>query len=254
MVLMASMQEDWVGLEKMIRTMQDGLQRAKYSRKPVVTAPWGLTLGGGVEVAMHSAATVACGEMYSGLVEVGVGVLPAGGGCKEMLMRFLGDQPPGVAIDPNPYVQKVFEYIATAKIFMSAEEARDGRFLRVTDRVEMDQEAVIGTAKQMALGLVAGGYQPPRQRTARVPGTQGRATLELALYQFNKGGQATDYDVVVGKKVANVLCGGDVPYGTVRTEQDILDLEREAFLSLCGNPQTQARIQHMLEKGKPLRN
>jgi 3-hydroxyacyl-CoA dehydrogenase len=192
--------------------------------------------------------------MYSGLVEVGVGVLPAGGGCKEMLMRFLGDQPPGVAIDPNPYVQKVFEYIATAKIFMSAEEARDGRFLRVTDRVEMDQEAVIGTAKQMALGLVAGGYQPPRQRTARVPGTQGRATLELALYQFNKGGQATDYDVVVGKKVANVLCGGDVPYGTVRTEQDILDLEREAFLSLCGNPQTQARIQHMLEKGKPLRN
>ncbi len=254
MVLMASMQGDWAGLEKLIRTMQDGLQRARYSRKPVVTAPWGLTLGGGVEVAMHSAATVAAGEMYSGLVEVGVGLLPAGGGCKEMLMRFLGDQPPGVAVDPNPYVQKVFEYIATAKIFMSAEEARDGRFLRVTDRVEMDPEAVIGTAKQVALGLVAGAYQPPRPRTAKVPGSQGRATLELALYQFNQGGQATDYDVVVGKKVANVLCGGDVPFGTIRTEQDILDLEREAFLSLCGNPQTQARIQHMLEKGKPLRN
>jgi 3-hydroxyacyl-CoA dehydrogenase len=187
-------------------------------------------------------------------VEVGVGLLPAGGGCKEMLFRYLGDIPPGVAYDPNPFVQKVFEYIATAKIFMSAEEARDGRFLRVTDRVEMDPDAVVGTAKRVALGLVAGGYQPPKPKTIKVPGTQGRATLELGLYQFNKGGQATDYDVVVGKKVAHVLCGGDVPSGTVRTEQHILDLEREAFLSLCGNPQTQARIQHMLEKGKPLRN
>ncbi|MBM4392528.1 MAG: 3-hydroxyacyl-CoA dehydrogenase/enoyl-CoA hydratase family protein [Deltaproteobacteria bacterium] len=254
MVLMFAMQGDWAGLEGAVKGMQDGLMRAKYSKKPIVTAPWGLTLGGGVEVTMHSAATVACGEMYSGLVEVGVGLLPAGGGCKEMLFRYLGDIPPGVAYDPNPYVQKVFEYIATAKIFMSAGEAQDGRFLRVTDRVEMDPEAVIGSAKRAALGLVAGGYQPPRRKTIKVPGVSGRATLELGLYQFNKGGQATDYDVVVGKKVAHVLCGGDVPAGAVRTEQDILDLEREAFLSLCGNPQTQARIQHMLEKGKPLRN
>lgn len=254
MVLMASMSGEWDKLDAMIRNMQDGLQRAKYSRKPIVTAPWGLTLGGGVEVTMHSAATVACGEMYSGLVEVGVGLLPAGGGCKELLSRYLGDVPPGVAVDPNPFVQKAFEYIATAKIFMSAEEARDARFLRVTDRMVMDPDAVIGTAKTVALGLVAGDYQPPKPKTFRLPGTQGRATLELGLYQFNKGGQATDYDVVVGKKVAHVLCGGDVPSGTLRTEQDILDLEREAFLSLCGNPQTQARIQHMLEKGKPLRN
>ena len=254
MVLMASMSGEWDKLDAMIRTMQDGLQRAKYSRKPIVTAPWGLTLGGGVEVTMHSAATVACGEMYSGLVEVGVGLLPAGGGCKELLARYLGDVPPGVAVDPNPFVQKAFEYIATAKIFMSAEEARDARFLRVTDRMVMDPDAVIGTAKTVALGLVAGDYRPPKPKTFRLPGTQGRATLELGLYQFNKGGQATDYDVVVGKKVAHVLCGGDVPSGTLRTEQDILDLEREAFLSLCGYPQTQARIQHMLEKGKPLRN
>ncbi len=254
MVLMASMSGEWDKLDAMIRNMQNGLQRAKYSPKPIVTAPWGLTLGGGVEVTMHSAATVACGEMYSGLVEVGVGLLPAGGGCKELLSRYLGDIPAGVVVDPNPFVQKAFEYIATAKIFMSAEEARDARFLRVTDRVVMDPDAVIGTAKTVALGLVAGDYQPPKPKTFRLPGTQGRATLELGLYQFNKGGQATDYDVVVGKKVAHVLCGGDVPSGTLRTEQDILDLEREAFLSLCGNPQTQARIQHMLEKGKPLRN
>ena len=254
MVLMFAMQGDWKGLEGAVSGMQDGLMRAKYHKKPIVTAPWGLTLGGGVEVTMHSAATVGCGEMYSGLVEVGVGLLPAGGGCKEMLFRFLGDQPPGVPVDPNPLVQKVFEYIATAKIFMSAGEAQDARFLRTTDRIELDPEALIGTAKRAALGLVAGGYAPPRRKTIRVPGTQGRATLELGLYQFNKGGQATDYDVVVGKKVAHVLCGGDVPYGATRTEQDILDLEREAFLSLCGNPQTQVRIQHMLEKGKPLRN
>ena len=254
MVLMTAMSGEWDKLEQMIRGMQDGLQRAKYSKRPIVTAPWGLTLGGGVEVTMHSAATVAAGEMYSGLVEVGVGLLPAGGGCKEMLSRYLGDIPAGVAYDPNPFVQKVFEYIATAKIFMSAEEARDGRFLRVTDRMVMDPDALIGTAKQVAVGLVAGDYQPPKPKTFKVPGVQGRATLELGLYQFNKGGLASDYDVVVGKKVAHVLCGGDVPSGAVRTEQDILDLEREAFLSLCGNPQTQARIQHMLEKGKPLRN
>ncbi len=254
MVLMTAMSGEWDRLEQMIKGMQDGLQRARYSKRPIVTAPWGLTLGGGVEVTMHSAATVACGEMYSGLVEVGVGLLPAGGGCKELTMRFLGEQPAGIAIDPNPFTQKAFEYIATAKIFMSAEEARDARILRLSDRVEMDPDAVIGTAKQVALGLVAGGYQPPKPRTAKVAGTQGKGTLDLGLYQFNMSGMATDYDVVVGKKVAHVLCGGDVPYGTVRTEQDLLDLEREAFLSLCGNPQTQARIQHMLEKGKPLRN
>jgi len=254
MIMIMALQQDWAGIEAAVKGMQDGLMRAKYSEKPVVTAPWGLTLGGGVEVTMASSATVAGGELYAGLVEVGVGLIPGGGGCKELLARFLGDIPPGVAYDPNPFVQKAFEYIATAKVATSCEEARDQGFLRATDRVVTDPDALIGEAKRTALGLVAQGYVPGRRRSFRLPGAQGRAAIELFLYQMNQGGFATNYDVVVGKKLAYVMTGGDIPSGAVRTEQDILDLEREAFLSLCGNPETQARIQHMLEKGKPLRN
>lgn len=254
MILMGAMQGEWAQLEAAVKRMQDLLMRAKYSAHPVVTAPWGLTLGGGVEVTMHSAATQAAGELYAGLVEVGVGVIPAGGGCKEMVARYLGDIPAGVAYDPNPFVQKVFEHIGLAKVATSCEEARDAGFLRPTDRVTLDPDRLIGDAKRVALGLVAGGYTPPRRRTFRLPGPSGRAAIELALYGFGQGGQATPYDVVVGKKLAYVLTGGDIASGGVRTEQDMLDLEREAFLSLCGNPETQARLQAMLQTGKPLRN
>jgi 3-hydroxyacyl-CoA dehydrogenase len=183
-----------------------------------------------------------------------VGLIPAGGGCKELVMRYLGDIPPGVQYDPNPFVQKAFEYVGTAKIATSCEEARDFGFLRPTDRVTTDPDRLVADAKAVAMGLVEAGYKPPRKRTARLPGPQGRAAIELFLYQMNQGGFATDYDVVVGKKLAYVMTGGDIASGGVRTEQELLDLEREAFLSLCGNPQTLARIQHMLEKGKPLRN
>lgn len=254
MILMGAMQQDWASIEKGVRTLQDLLQRAKFSDKPVVTAPWGLTLGGGVEVTMHSAATVAAGELYAGLVEVGVGLIPAGGGCKEVVARYLGDIPAGVSYDPNPFVQKAFEHIGMAKVATSCEEARDAGFLRPSDRVTLDPDRLIGDAKKVALGLVQSGYKAPRKKTFRLPGSQGRAAIELFLYQMHEGGFITDYDLVVGKKLAYVLTGGDIPFGAVRTEQDMLDLEREAFVSLCGNPQTVARIQHMLEKGKPLRN
>jgi 3-hydroxyacyl-CoA dehydrogenase len=254
MILMGAMQQDWASIERSVAFMQNTLQRAKYSDKPVVTAPWGLTLGGGVEVTMHGAATQAAGELYAGLVEVGVGLIPAGGGCKEMLSRYLGDIPAGVAYDPNPFVQKAFEHIAMAKVATSGEEARDAGFLRATDRLTLDADRQIGDAKKLALGLVAGGYKAPRKRTFKLPGSAGRAAIELFLYQMREGGFVTAYDTVVGKKLAYVLTGGDIPFGAVRSEQDILDLEREAFLSLCGNAETVARIQHMLEKGKPLRN
>ncbi|MFN7142283.1 MAG: 3-hydroxyacyl-CoA dehydrogenase/enoyl-CoA hydratase family protein [Myxococcota bacterium] len=254
MILMGAMQQDWASIEKAVSFMQNVLQRAKYSDKPVVTAPWGLTLGGGVEVTMHSAATQAAGELYAGLVEVGVGLIPGGGGCKEMLSRYLGDIPAGVNYDPNPFVQKAFEHIAMAKVVTSGEEARDAGFLRATDRLTLDPDRLVGDAKKLALGLVQAGYKAPRKRTFRLPGNAGRAAIELFLYQMKMGGFVTDYDTVVGKKLAYVMTGGDIPFGTVRTEQDILDLEREAFLSLCGNAETVARIQHMLEKGKPLRN
>lgn len=254
MIMILAMQQDWAQLEAAVKGMQDTLMRAKFSEKPIVTAPWGLTLGGGVEVTMHSAATQAAGELYAGLVEVGVGLIPAGGGCKELLARYLGDIPPGTAYDPNPFVQKAFEYVATAKVAVSCEEARDFGFLRPADRITTEPDSLVGDAKRVALGLVAGGYKPGRPRSFKLPGPQGRAAIELFLYQMQQGGFVTAYDTVVGKKLAYVMTGGDIASGGVRTEQDILDLEREAFLSLCGNPETVARIQHMLEKGKPLRN
>lgn len=254
MILMGAMQEEWGQLEGAVKRMQDLLMRAKYHSRPVVTAPWGLTLGGGVEVTMHSAATQGAGELYAGLVEVGVGLIPAGGGCKEMLARFLGDIPPGVAYDPNPFVQKVFEYLGTAKIATSGEEARDQAFLRASDRITVDPDRLIYDAKMLALGLAEGGYRPARKRSFKLPGAQGRAAIELYLYQMQMGGFISEHDAVVGKKLAWILTGGECASGAVRGEQDILDLEREAFLSLLGTEKTKARIQHMLEKGKPLRN
>lgn len=254
MILMGAMQGQWDQIENQVNSLQQLMMRAKYSDKPVVTAPHGLTLGGGAEVTMHSAATQASGELYMGLVEVGVGLIPGAGGCKEMVVRYLGDVPQDIDYDPNPFVQKAFERIGMAKVATSAEEARDMGFLRPTDRITMNSEAVVHDAKQLALGLVTAGYRAPRPRTVKVPGPTGRAAIELFLYQMREGGYATEHDVTVGKKLAGVLTGGDVPWGTVRTEQDLLDLEREAFLSLCGDPKSQARMQHMLQTGKPLRN
>jgi 3-hydroxyacyl-CoA dehydrogenase len=254
MVLMAIGQGAWDQLEDQIATLQRTMQRAKYSKAPVVTAPHGLTLGGGAEVAMHSAATVAAGDLFMGLVEVGVGVIPAGGGCTELLSRYLGNVPQDVNYDPNPYIQAIFQRIGLAKVGSSAEEARAWGYLRPSDRVVLDADALLFEAKRTALGLVAGGWQPPRAPTFKLPGASGRAAIELFLYQMKEGGQATPHDATVGQKLAYILTGGDIPAGTVCDEQHVLDLEREAFLSLCGDPNTQARITHMLQKGKPLRN
>jgi 3-hydroxyacyl-CoA dehydrogenase len=254
MVGMAAMQGQWDDLALMIKTLQDTVMRAKYSTAPVVTAPRGLVLGGGCEVAMHSAHTRTLGETYIGLVEVGVGLLPAGGGCKEMLFRHMAHIPEGVDYDPNPFVQAAYKNIALASVATSVEEARAMAYVRPTDSVTMDPDALIYDAKQVALGLIAGGYQPPRQTTVRVPGPSGESAIEAFLYQMSEGGFATPHDVVVGKKIGHVMCGGDVPSNHRVTEQHVLDLEREGFLSLCGEEATQARIQHMLTTGKPLRN
>lgn len=254
MILMGAMQQQWDAIEQQVKTLQDLLMRAKYNDKPVVTAPHGLTLGGGAEITMHSAATQTTGELYMGLVEVGVGLIPAAGGTKELLVRHLGEFPQDVDYDPNPFVQKVFERIGMARVSTSAEQARDMGFLRPQDRLTMNPDALVHDARELALGLVKAGWRPPRPRTIKVPGTTGRAALEQALFQMREAGHATEHDVTVGKRLAHVVSGGDVPWGTVRTEQDLLDLEREAFLSLCGEPKTQERMQHMLQTGKPLRN
>jgi 3-hydroxyacyl-CoA dehydrogenase len=254
MILMGASQGAWDQIDSQINQLQQLLLRAKYSSKPVVVAPHFMTLGGGAEVAMQCSATVGTGELYMGLVEVGVGLIPGAGGCKELVMRYTADIPADITFDPNPFVQKAFERIAMAKVTSSGGEAQAWGYLRPTDFLCLDHDARIATAKRLARGLADSGYVPPARRTAPAAGEGCRATIEMALFTMNEGGFATAHDVVVGKKLAHVLTGGDVPAGTRLTEQQYLDLEREAFLSLCGESKTQERIQHMLMSGKPLRN
>jgi 3-hydroxyacyl-CoA dehydrogenase len=254
MILMAASQDMFEEIEQLIDRLQALTMRAKYSEKPVVTAPFGLTLGGGCEVALHSSATVAHSELYMGLVEAGVGLIPAAGGCKESIIRMMGDIPQDVDYDPNPFIQKVFERIGMAKVTRSAEEARNWGYLRPNDRVVLNPDRVLAEAHATAAGLARAGYTPPARRTVKLPGASGRAAIELFLFQMREGGYATEHDVTVGRHLANILTGGDIPAGTAVSEQHLLDLEREAFLSLCGEEKTRMRMLHMLQTNKPLRN
>lgn len=254
MVLMGAMQGAWTEIDAQINRLQQIMLRAKYSSKPVVTAPHQLTLGGGCEVAMHSAATIGTGELYIGLVEVGVGLIPGAGGCKELVIRYTGDAPDDITFDPNPFIFKAFERIAMAKVATSGGEAQAWGYLRPTDKLVLDQDARLFEARRMARGLASAGYAPAAMRSAPAAGANARGAILARLEEMRAAGWATPHDVVVGRALANVLTGGDVPAGTRLSEQAWLDLEREAFLSLCGEENTRARIQHMLETGKPLRN
>ncbi len=254
MILMGANQGAWSELDAQIHRLQQLLHRAKYSAKPVIAAPHALALGGGCEVSMQTSATIGTGELYIGLVEVGVGLIPGAGGCKEMVVRYTGDIPDDIDFDPNPFIFKAFERIATAKVATSGGEAKAWGFLRPTDPLVLDADARLGAAKRLARGLADGGYVPPAQRTVKAAGPTCRAAIEAYLLQMKDGGYATPHDVTVGKALARVLTGGDVPAGTPLTEQQLLDLEREAFLSLCGEEKTRDRMMHMLQNGKPLRN
>jgi 3-hydroxyacyl-CoA dehydrogenase len=225
----------------MVHRFQQVNMAIKYACVPVVAAPFGMTLGGGCEVAMHAARVQASAELYMGLVEVGVGLIPAGGGCKESLLRLR---------DP----QKAFEQIGFARTSGSAAEARDMGFLRDGDEISMNPERLIGDAKSRVLAL-APNYAPgvPRQ-DIKVHGESVYALLKLGVWTARKGGYISDYDAVIGEKLAYVLSGGRFTGEQTVSEQYLLDLEHEAFLSLCGRPETHARIQHMLKTGKPLRN
>jgi len=244
----------WDQLEAQIKHLQDLLMRAKYHPRPVVTAPHGLTLGGGCEVAMQSALTVATGETYMGLVEAGMGLLPGAGGCKELVVRYLGDVPQDIDYDPNPFVQKAFDRIGNARPAEGAGQCRDQGFLRPTDRVTMNIDRLLFDAKRAARGLADSGYVAPEPRTVKLPGPTGTAAIELFLFQMQEGAFISAHDAVVGRRIAHVLAGGDIPWGTVRSEQDLLDLEREAFLSLAGEEKTKERIMHFVQTGKILRN
>ena len=254
LVAMAASMQQWGQIETLVETLQATVMRAKHHSKPVITAPHQMALGGGAEMTMHSSATQATGELYIGQVEVGVGLLPAAGGCKELIFRHVGSIPEGVDIDTAPFVQRVFMLIGMAHVATSAGEARAAGFLRPSDGISLNRDLQIHDAKQRALGMVRSGYACPPQTTVRLPGRTGAAAIGSFMWGMKGGGQISDYDMHVGNKIAHVLCGGDIPSRGEVTEQDLLDLEREAFLSLCGQEKTMARIQHMLRFNKPLRN
>jgi len=255
LVLFEIQDENWDEIERMVKTFQDSLMVVKYFEKPVVAAPFGLTLGGGCEICLSSARIRAAAETYMGLVEVGVGLIPAGGGTKEMLLRFTEGVPPGVSADLFPFVRQAFETVATAKVSTSAKEAKKMGFMKSTDGITINRDDLIQSAKQAVLSMVREGYEPPPPRKRiKVLGEKGYALLEVGLFYMREGGYISQYDEHVAKKLARVFSGGNLPPGSEVTEQYILDLEREAFLSLCGEPRTQERIEYMLKTGRPLRN
>jgi len=262
MVLFAAQEEEWDDLDWAIRALQDALMKLKYLDKPVVAAPAGMALGGGCEVCLASDRVRFAAETYMGLVEVGVGVVPAGGGCKELLIRntehLFEVQRGGVypkQIEFMPFIARAFETIAMAKVSTSGPEAITLGYLRPTDNLTVNRDYLIEDAKRTVRAINLEGYTPPRPKEdIRVPGENTYAMLKLALWTMHEQGFALDHDVTVGTKLAYVLCGGNVLENTKVSEQYLLDLEREAFLSLCGDPKTQARIEHMLTTGKPLRN
>ncbi len=256
-VLVAAQKGEWDLLEKSIEALQNGNMKMKYLSKPVVTAPAGLALGGGCEIAMHGARWLPNGETYMGLVEVGVGVLPAGGGCKEILLRVTEGIPDGVVeagLNLQYHMAKAFENIAMAKVATSAMEAMELGYIRKTEAINMNRDQQIYEAKQLVKSLVMAGYKPPRPALIPVMGENFRGLADAILMNMRYGNFISDFDLVVSRKVAYVLSGGDCAEGTFVSEQEILDLEREGFLSLMGETKTHERIMHMLTKGKPLRN
>jgi 3-hydroxyacyl-CoA dehydrogenase len=266
LLLMSVQEEEWDDVDLAIRQFQGMTQAIKFSPKPVVASAFGLCLGGGTEISLHSAARQPHAELYTGLVEVGVGLLPGGGGCKEMLLRAVdgaiaarggkgsGDALAG-SIEMLEAMKRAFETIATAKVATSAHEARSLGFLSEADRITMNRERVLCDAKARALELVRAGYEPCVPRTdIPAPGEGLLATLKMGVHMMRQGDYITDYEVKLGAKIAEVLCGGNVTPGTLVSEQYILDLEREGFKSLCGEKKTQERIQYTLKTGKPLRN
>jgi 3-hydroxyacyl-CoA dehydrogenase len=251
-IVMAAQQKNWTAIEQGTRELQNALMRLKYAAVPTVTAPYGLALGGGAEVSMQAAACRAHAELYMGLVEVGVGLIPAGGGCKELLARALSDLPDDA--DPFPHVKKIFFNVAMAKVSMSAEEARGMGMLNPHDQITFNRDYLLHDAKQTALGMARAGYRPLRKRTFRVPGEGGYGAALSAVQMMKEAHAISEHDMKVSAKLAYVMCGGDVPNNVRVSEEHILGLEREAFLSLCGEEKTQARMQAMLMSGKPLRN
>lgn len=261
LLLMSIQEEEWDEVDLAIRSFQGMTQAIKFSPMPVVVAPFGLTLGGGAEISLHAPALQPHAELYMGLVEVGVGLLPGAGGCKEMLLRAVDSATSirsggrGESVELMEAMKKAFEIVATAKVATSAQEARGFGFLRGGDLITMNRDRVLTDAKTRALEMVRAGYEPPQPRNdIAAPGENVLAALRVGIHLMRQGDYITEHEVKIATKVAEVLCGGRVTPGTPVSEQYLLDLEREAFKSLCGERKTQERIQYTLKTGKTLRN
>ncbi|KKC46590.1 3-hydroxyacyl-CoA dehydrogenase [Paenibacillus sp. D9] len=253
LLLMEAQDEEWDEVDEIINLFQQSMYKLKRLEKPVVAAPHRMTLGGGVEACMPADQVIAAAETYYGLVEVGVGLIPAGGGCKEFALR-VSKQAGHPEADLLPLLGQVFETVGSAKVSSSGHDAKRLGYLRTNDRILPNADHLIYEAKQAVLQMAADGYTLPPEEKIRIAGAEGKAALQLAAIGMKEGGYISDHDLLIAKKLAHVLSGGDLPAGTLVSEQYLLDLEREAFLSLTGEPKTQARMQHMLAKGKALRN
>lgn len=254
LMLMEAQDDNFYELDMVIRQFQNMAMAIKYANKPVVTAPFNMTLGGGAEVSLPAAAIQASPETYMGLVEFGVGLIPGGGGTKELYLKQLRNLPKGVNFDLTKIANDVFEKVATAKVSTSAKEALENGFLDQGDSISANPDHLIYDAKQKVLALSKAGYSAPASEKIPVVGDAGYAAMVLGAKSLQMSGYASEHDVKIAEKLAYVLSGGRIKEGSVIEEQTMLDLEREAFLSLIGEPKTQARMQHMLVKGKPLRN
>jgi 3-hydroxyacyl-CoA dehydrogenase len=252
LLLLEAQEGNWDDIDEMIRRFQGATQALRYADVPVIVAPAGLTLGGGCEIALHAHRVQAAAETYIGLTETAVGLIPAAGGVKEMLARAMNDAPSSA--DPLPAVQKVFETIGYAKVSGSAREACRLGYVSNADRVSMNRERLISDAKALAVEQAGGHYQRPARRVIHVGGDGVLATLKLGIHLAWRAGRLSDHDAVIGRALALVLAGGALPHAATVSEQHLLDLEREAFLKLCGERKTLERIQYTLKTGKPLRN
>jgi 3-hydroxyacyl-CoA dehydrogenase len=254
LILMEAQDDNFFEIELVVRRFQEAMMKIKYSMKPVVAAPFGMTLGGGTEVCLPSGKICAASETYMGLVETGVGLIPGGGGNKELYLHHLKGLPEEIDVDYQKVANRVFETIALAKVSASAQEAKELSFLTGTDQICINKNHVISQAKQQVLSLYDQGYHPPVPVKIPVTGETGYGTMLLGAHAMKLSGYLSDHDMKIAKKLAYVIAGGSVPYGTRVSEEYLLELEREAFLSLAGEIKSQQRMQHMLVKGKPLRN
>jgi 3-hydroxyacyl-CoA dehydrogenase len=254
MVVMLAQNEDWATLDLAVKTLQDVNQRMRYFPKPVVAAPAGLALGGGLEIIMHANRVVAGAELYTGPYEQVPGVIPAGGGTKELMRRILN---PGMRTDnveALPFLMRIITMLGTVQVSTSAEEARKLEYLRACDRVVLNKDHLLGEAKKEVLNMANSGYLPPLPEKIYAAGRDGLAALQVGIFMYQEGDYFTDHEAKIINKAAYIMTGGNISRPTWVEEQYILDLEREAFLSLCGEEKTQERMWSLIRTGKRIRN